>query len=132
MGCTVVELLTTQPPYYNLPAMTAMFRIVSDSHPPLPKSLSQVLLRLLARHFNIFSLTYTLTRPYNTHTLTHSLTHSLTQHLTQQHNCNSTEIFLRECMCMSLANAVVTLFQVRIVTVSCFHELSCCRKCEHS
>jgi hypothetical protein len=37
-----LELITGQPPYYNQPAMAAMFRIVADQHPPLPPNVSSV------------------------------------------------------------------------------------------
>lgn len=37
LACTVVELLTGRPPYANLLAMTAMFKIVEDDMPPLPE-----------------------------------------------------------------------------------------------
>ncbi|KAI4356962.1 hypothetical protein L6164_000939 [Bauhinia variegata] len=40
VGCTVIELLTCLPPYYDLQPMPALFRIVQDEHPPLPDSLS--------------------------------------------------------------------------------------------
>ncbi|KAK7273700.1 hypothetical protein RIF29_14759 [Crotalaria pallida] len=40
VGCTVIELLTCVPPYYDLQPMPALFRIVRDEHPPLPDSLS--------------------------------------------------------------------------------------------
>ncbi|KAK4793729.1 hypothetical protein SAY86_024164 [Trapa natans] len=40
VGCTVIELLTCVPPYYDLPPMPALYRIVRDDHPPLPDSLS--------------------------------------------------------------------------------------------
>ncbi|KAF5737927.1 Mitogen-activated protein kinase kinase kinase 7 [Tripterygium wilfordii] len=40
VGCTVIELLTCVPPYYDLQPMPALFRIVQDLHPPLPDSLS--------------------------------------------------------------------------------------------
>lgn len=39
MGSTVVELLTGSPPYFNLEAMAAMYRIVVDPVPPLPPNL---------------------------------------------------------------------------------------------
>jgi serine/threonine protein kinase len=42
VGCVVLELVTGQPPYYNQPAMAAMFRIVADTHPPLPPNISPV------------------------------------------------------------------------------------------
>ncbi|KAG6581545.1 MAP3K epsilon protein kinase 1-like [Cucurbita moschata] len=40
VGCTVIELLTCVPPYYDLQPMPALFRIVQDKHPPIPDSLS--------------------------------------------------------------------------------------------
>jgi serine/threonine protein kinase len=41
VGCTVVELLGGKPPYFDLPAMSALFRIVQDDHPPLPSGISE-------------------------------------------------------------------------------------------
>lgn len=40
VGCLIVELLTGSPPYFEMQPMSALFRIVSDEHPPLPDSLS--------------------------------------------------------------------------------------------
>ncbi|KAK9722997.1 Protein kinase of the Mitotic Exit Network, variant 3 [Basidiobolus ranarum] len=40
VGCTVVEMLEGDPPYYNLSPMPALFRIVQDEHPPLPEGAS--------------------------------------------------------------------------------------------
>ncbi|PWA96527.1 Armadillo [Artemisia annua] len=40
VGCTVIELLTCVPPYYELQPMPALFRIVQDENPPIPDSLS--------------------------------------------------------------------------------------------
>ncbi|XP_011621140.1 MAP3K epsilon protein kinase 1 isoform X1 [Amborella trichopoda] len=40
VGCTVIELLTCVPPYYDLQPMPALFRIVSDEQPPIPDRLS--------------------------------------------------------------------------------------------
>lgn len=40
VGCTVIELLTCVPPYYDLQPMPALFRIVQDVHPPIPDGLS--------------------------------------------------------------------------------------------
>ncbi|KAF3924323.1 Myosin-IIIB [Orbilia brochopaga] len=40
VGCTVIELLTGDPPYYDLTPMQALFRIVSDDHPSLPDGAS--------------------------------------------------------------------------------------------
>ncbi|XP_042498545.1 MAP3K epsilon protein kinase 1-like isoform X2 [Macadamia integrifolia] len=40
VGCTVIELLTCVPPYYDLQPMPALFRIVQDERPPIPDHLS--------------------------------------------------------------------------------------------
>ncbi|KAI9268217.1 kinase-like domain-containing protein, partial [Phascolomyces articulosus] len=40
LGCTLVELATGKPPYANMIAMSAMFRIVEDDYPPLPDHMS--------------------------------------------------------------------------------------------
>ena len=42
MGCTVLELLTGNPPYYELSQVPALFRIVQDEYPPLPDGISPV------------------------------------------------------------------------------------------
>jgi serine/threonine protein kinase len=41
LGCTVIELLTGAPPYFELGPMSALFNIVEDRHPPLPENLSE-------------------------------------------------------------------------------------------
>lgn len=43
VGCTIIELLSTKPPYFDLAPMAALFRIVQDDHPPLPERISPVL-----------------------------------------------------------------------------------------
>lgn len=40
VGCTVIELLTGAPPYFELGPMSALFNIVEDRHPPLPEKMS--------------------------------------------------------------------------------------------
>ncbi|CEP17185.1 hypothetical protein [Parasitella parasitica] len=40
LGCTLVELVTGKPPYADMIAMSAMFRIVEDQCPPLPENIS--------------------------------------------------------------------------------------------
>ncbi|CAM8950675.1 unnamed protein product [Rhodiola kirilowii] len=40
VGCTVIELLTCVPPYYDLQTMPALYRIVQDEQPPIPDGLS--------------------------------------------------------------------------------------------
>ncbi|GAA5896892.1 uncharacterized protein JCM6883_007041 [Sporobolomyces salmoneus] len=52
LGCTIVELVDGRPPYADLVAMSAMFRIVEDEEgPPIPESCSQELSLFLARCF---------------------------------------------------------------------------------
>jgi serine/threonine protein kinase len=43
VGCTVMELLTGKPPYWDLDRMPACFRMVQDDHPPLPDGISPAL-----------------------------------------------------------------------------------------
>lgn len=43
VGCTVIELLTGDPPYFDLGPMPALFRIVQDDYPPLPEGVSPAL-----------------------------------------------------------------------------------------
>lgn len=40
LGCTILELLTGQPPYYKFNQMTAMYKIVNEGIPPLPDDIS--------------------------------------------------------------------------------------------
>ena len=40
LGCTVIELLTKSPPYQNYNALSAIWNMVSDPHPPLPEGIS--------------------------------------------------------------------------------------------
>jgi serine/threonine protein kinase len=40
LGCTVIELLTGKPPYADCNPMTALFRIVEDDMPALPRDIS--------------------------------------------------------------------------------------------
>ncbi|XP_027179059.1 MAP3K epsilon protein kinase 1-like isoform X2 [Coffea eugenioides] len=51
VGCTVIELLTCVPPYYDLQPMPALFRIVQDDHPPIPDSLSPAITDFLQQCF---------------------------------------------------------------------------------
>ncbi|KAJ0666717.1 putative protein kinase STE-STE-Pl family [Helianthus annuus] len=51
VGCTVIELLTCVPPYYDLQPMPALFRIVQDENPPIPDSLSPGLTDFLHQCF---------------------------------------------------------------------------------
>ncbi|GAB4815162.1 hypothetical protein N2152v2_002208 [Parachlorella kessleri] len=40
VGCLAIELLTGNPPYYDLQPMSALYNIVQDPHPPLPPDIS--------------------------------------------------------------------------------------------
>jgi len=43
LGCTIIELYTGKPPYFDLLPMAALFHIVEDSCPPLPDGISEEL-----------------------------------------------------------------------------------------
>ena len=51
VGCTIIELLTGSPPYFDLNPMTALFRIVQDACPPIPEGISPPLDNLLRQCF---------------------------------------------------------------------------------
>ncbi|KAF9104006.1 hypothetical protein BGX29_002582 [Mortierella sp. GBA35] len=51
LGCTVIEMLTGQPPYADLLPLTTLFRIVEDERPPLPSNMSMDLLDFLCQCF---------------------------------------------------------------------------------
>jgi serine/threonine protein kinase len=51
VGCTLIELLTTMPPYFNLGAMAALYRMVEDESPPLPLVASALATRFLSACF---------------------------------------------------------------------------------
>ncbi|KAM9976606.1 hypothetical protein ACTFIR_010448 [Dictyostelium discoideum] len=51
LGSTMIELLTGNPPYYTLQPMAAMFRIVSDQHPPFPTDISKEFLDYFQQSF---------------------------------------------------------------------------------
>jgi serine/threonine protein kinase len=42
LGCSVIELLTGEPPYSSLSNSQALCKIVDDDYPPLPSGLSPV------------------------------------------------------------------------------------------
>lgn len=52
VGCTVLELLTGVPPYFNLTQMSALYHVVNDRHPPLPDGISEELASFLMRCFD--------------------------------------------------------------------------------
>jgi serine/threonine protein kinase len=43
LGCTIIELVTGNPPYWELGPMPAMFAMVNERHPPLPENISDEL-----------------------------------------------------------------------------------------
>jgi serine/threonine protein kinase len=51
VGATIIELLTGSPPYFELSALPALFRIVSDPHPPIPEAISPALRDFLLQCF---------------------------------------------------------------------------------
>ena len=51
LGSTIIQLLTTYPPYYELNWVGALFRIVQDGCPPLPEDISPNLRDFLLRCF---------------------------------------------------------------------------------
>ena len=51
LGCTVIELLTTNPPYSGLHPCTAMIKISQEPMPPLPEGLSDELRDFLTKCF---------------------------------------------------------------------------------
>lgn len=52
LGCTVIELISGSPPYWNLGPAVALFRMVEDKHPPMPKNVTAV----RASHTSVFFL----------------------------------------------------------------------------
>eukprot|EP00928_Gymnodinium_smaydae_P007328 TRINITY_DN12649_c0_g3_i1.p1 TRINITY_DN12649_c0_g3~~TRINITY_DN12649_c0_g3_i1.p1 ORF type:complete len:1263 (-),score=243.51 TRINITY_DN12649_c0_g3_i1:178-3891(-) len=47
VGSTVVEMITEKPPYADLQQVSALYRIVSDPHPPVPEGVAQPLEQFL-------------------------------------------------------------------------------------
>lgn len=51
LGCTVIELVTGAPPYYELEKVAALYRIVNDGCPPFPTNISPSLRDFLTKCF---------------------------------------------------------------------------------
>jgi len=51
LGCTLLELLTGNPPYWDLGTMPAMFAMVNNQHPPIPSTISAELKHFLLACF---------------------------------------------------------------------------------
>ena len=52
VGCLAVELLTGQPPYFDLQPLSALYNIVQNPHPPLPPGASPTMQDFLLQCFN--------------------------------------------------------------------------------
>lgn len=52
LACTIIELIIGKPPYAEMLAMSAMFRIVEDDRPPIPERCSPELSDFLCLCFN--------------------------------------------------------------------------------
>lgn len=51
VGCTIIELLTGEPPYWKLGPTVALYRMANDPHPPLPDELQPQLRDFLMKCF---------------------------------------------------------------------------------
>lgn len=51
LGCTIIELVDGKPPFYDMPPMAAMFKMVEEAHPPIPEGISPELTDFLMRCF---------------------------------------------------------------------------------
>lgn len=65
VACTVIELLTGRPPYFDLEPMSALFRISQDDHPPLPEGTSHV----KSIPHSTKNITFLIMNDYNRHVL---------------------------------------------------------------
>ena len=43
LACTIIEMLTGNPPYHNLNHMQSMYHMVADDNPPIPQGISNSL-----------------------------------------------------------------------------------------
>eukprot|EP00308_Calcidiscus_leptoporus_P005078 CAMPEP_0119378914 /NCGR_PEP_ID=MMETSP1334-20130426/50514_1 /TAXON_ID=127549 /ORGANISM="Calcidiscus leptoporus, Strain RCC1130" /LENGTH=282 /DNA_ID=CAMNT_0007398279 /DNA_START=10 /DNA_END=855 /DNA_ORIENTATION=+ len=68
VGCTVIELISGAPPYFDLQPMSALFRIVHDAHPQLPGGISQPLNDFLTLCFKKDTLQRPSAKRLKTHT----------------------------------------------------------------
>ncbi|KAI8139428.1 kinase-like domain-containing protein [Fennellomyces sp. T-0311] len=51
LGCTIIEMITGKPPYADMIAMSALYHIVEDDHPPIPECISESLQTFLRACF---------------------------------------------------------------------------------
>jgi len=52
LGCSLIEMLCGLPPYSNLNAMGALFKMSEDEHPPLPEDISEIVTEFLLQTFH--------------------------------------------------------------------------------
>jgi len=69
LGCCIIELLTGEPPYWNMGPMGALYKITIENHPPIPDFLSDKLTHFLNCCFqrnpeNRFTASQLLTHPW--------------------------------------------------------------------
>ena len=74
VGCLAVELLTGQPPYFDMQPLSALYNIVQEPHPPLPSGASEQMRDFLLLCFHKVCM---LMIPYDVQVLNH---HKLSQH----------------------------------------------------
>ncbi|GAN04190.1 protein kinase [Mucor ambiguus] len=105
LGCTLVELVTGKPPYADMIAMSAMFRIVEDQCPPLPENISSDMKNFLEACFQKDpesrpSATELKQHPWilqnqqrikKTETYSHDLSSYLRNHPQQVHPCDTAD-----------------------------------------
>lgn len=42
LGCTIIELISGSPPYFDLAPLAALYKVVKEDHPPLVDNISPV------------------------------------------------------------------------------------------
>jgi serine/threonine protein kinase len=76
LGCTVVELLTGKPPFYNRPTANAMYTIVQGKESPIPESLRHSASEPLLNFLELCFLRDSSARPQASELLQHPWLHS--------------------------------------------------------
>jgi serine/threonine protein kinase len=51
VGATIIEMLSSKPPYFDMSPISAIFRIVQDPHPPIPANLSENMSNIIMQCF---------------------------------------------------------------------------------